>query len=152
MPTVEQTALLRATVRGDFAQAEEMAHALGRSNQLDEYGEVIGAAFLLAVRMQFPRGWSTADVIRLVADTRVMFDQSGDVIDPKATERVVRSALGQEELAEDLPDSVVVAAQIAVVSGLAHQRRLGDPEAFLDEVQKLLAEWATEDGTDPGRG
>jgi hypothetical protein len=149
MPTAEQTALLRATVRGDFERAEEMAHALGQSNRLDEYGEAIGAAFLLAVRMQFPQRWSAADVIRLVADTRALFDQSGDVIDPKAAERVVRSALGQEDLAEGLADSVVVETQIAVVSGLAHQRKLGDPDAFMDEVQKLLDEWATEDDAAP---
>lgn len=144
MPTAEQIALLRATVQGDFERAEEMAHALGGSGGLDEYGEAVGAAFLLAVRMQFPQRWSAADVIRLVADTRATFDQTGDAIDPKTAELVVRSALGQEELAEGLPDSVVVAAQIAVVSGLAHQGKLGDPDAFMDEVHKLLDEWAAD--------
>jgi hypothetical protein len=152
MPTAEQIALLHATVYCDFERAEELAHALGRSNRLDEYGEVIGAGFLLAVRMQFPQRWSAADVIRLVADTRVTFDRSGEVIDQKAAERVVRSALGQEELAERLPDAVVVETQIAVVSGLAHQRKLGDPERFMHEVQKLLDEWATDDEAAAGRG
>jgi hypothetical protein len=145
MPTVDQMALLHATVHGDFERAEELARDLGRSGSLDQYGEAIGAAFLLAVRMQFPQRWSAADVIRLVADTRVLFDQTGGSLDPSAAERVVRSALGQEELAEGLPDSVVVQTQIAVVSGLAHQRKLGEPEAFMSEVQKLLDEWAAED-------
>ena len=71
-----------------------------------------------------------------------MFDQSGDVLDPHAAELIVRSALGEPGLAANLPGATIAQAQVAIVSLLAHQGKLGDPDAFMGEVQKLLDEWS----------
>jgi hypothetical protein len=71
-----------------------------------------------------------------------MVDLTGDVIDPRAAELVVRSALGEGGLLADVPANTVVETQMAVCSYLAHERRLGAPDAFMDEVQELLDEWA----------
>jgi hypothetical protein len=144
MTKTEHLTLLRATVNGDFAQANELSKAFPAAG-LDDYGEVIGAAFLLAVRMQFPQRYTPEDVIHLVADTRALLDRTGDLIDPRAAELVVRSALGEEGLSDDLSDAVVVGTQIAVCSVLAHQGKLGDPDAFVVEVEKVLDEWAKDD-------
>src|SRR5512142_803546 len=95
MATTEQLAMLRAMVDRDFDRHEEMSHALRESGGLDGYGEIIGAAFFVAIRMQFKDRYSPEDVIRLVADTRAVLDRTGDLIDPRAAELVVRSALGE---------------------------------------------------------
>lgn len=141
MAMAEELALLRATVDGEFERAEEMSHALRASGGLDGYPEVIAAAFYLAVRQQFSGRYSPEDVIRLVADTRAMLDRTGDLIDPRSAELAVRSALGERGLVTNLSDAVKVQTQVAVVSVLAHQGKLGDPDAFMSEVQKVLAEW-----------
>jgi len=99
--TNDQLALLRAMAEGDFERHE--AQSLRTSGGLDNHGTVIGAAFYLAVRRQFERRYRPDDVIRLVADTRAMFDQTGDVIDPRAAELIVRSALGEHGRLSDMP-------------------------------------------------
>lgn len=141
MVTTDQLALLRATVDGDFERAEELSHALRASGGLDEYGTVIGAAFYIAVHRQFPERYCAEDVIRLVAETRAMLDQTGDAIDPRSAELVVRSALGERGLVSNIPPATVVQIQVAVCSVLADQKKLGESDAFMHEVQKLLDEW-----------
>jgi hypothetical protein len=143
--TSEQLEMLRAMVDGDFDRHQQLSNALKESGGLDDYGEVIGAAFYIAVRMQIPKRYSAEDVIRLVADTRALVDRTGDVIDPRAAELVVRAALGEHEQAAALPDKDVVETQMAVCSFLAFERRLGDPDVFMDEVRKVLDEWAEDD-------
>jgi hypothetical protein len=142
MATSEQLALLRAMVDGDFERHEEMSHTLRESGGLDDYGEVLAAATYIAVRTQFPERYSAEDVIRLVAETRAMIDLNGDALDPRTTELVVRTALGERGLVTNLPEDAVVQAQLAVCSYLAHQGRLGNADTFMSEVQKLLDEWA----------
>jgi hypothetical protein len=145
MPTAEHLIMLRAMVDGDFERHSELSKALNAAGELNEYGEVIGAAFYVAVRRQFPERYSSEDVIRLVADARAMFDQTGDVINPRSAELVVRGPLGEYEGATHVPDEEVVQAQVVVCSYLAAEDRLGDPEVFMGEVQRLLDEWAADD-------
>jgi hypothetical protein len=141
MAKSEHLALLRAMARGNFEEQSDLSNALHASGDLDGYGEVIGAAFLLAIRMQFQDRFSPDDVIRLVADTRTMVDVTGDVINPRIAERVVRAALGEEGLLAGAPEGSIVESQIAVCSFLAAEERLGDPDAFVADVKKLLDEW-----------
>jgi hypothetical protein len=142
MATAEQLAVLRAMVEGDFDRQEELSHSLHESGDLDDYGTVIGAAFFLAIRKQFPKRYSAEDIIRLVANTRSTIDQTGDLLDPRAAELVVRSALGESGLLGNISDEAVVQTQIAICSYLAGEGGLGDPDAFMDEVKKLLEEWS----------
>jgi hypothetical protein len=142
MTRSEQFTLLRAMVEGDFDRHERLAHALRDSGGLDSYGLVIGAAFRLAVRQQFDRRYSPDDVIRLVADTRILFDQDGDTIDPRAAELLVRSALGEHGRLGDVPGAKKVEIQVAVCSYLAHEGRLGEADAFIGKVEALVADWS----------
>lgn len=145
MATPEQLAVLRAMVGGDFARQKELSNALHARGGLDGYGDVIAAAFYLAIRKQFPQRYSAQDVIRLVADTRAMFDQTGSVINPQYAERMVRSALGERGLVADIPDAEVVQTQIILCSYLAAEGRLGDPDVFMAQVKEVLDEWSAED-------
>jgi hypothetical protein len=145
MATAEQLAMLRAMVDGDFDQHKELSDRLHAAGQLDEYGEVIGAAFYIAIRMQFPERYSAEDVIQLVANARSMFDQSGEVINPRSAELVVRGPLGEYDSAANIPDEEVVQTQVVICSYLAAEGRLGDPDAFMGKVRELLDEWAADD-------
>jgi hypothetical protein len=145
MATAEQLALLRSMVDGDFERHEELSHAMRASGDLEEYGAVLAAATYIAVRMQVPERYSADDVILLVANARALIDQSGDAVDPRAAELVVRSALGERGLVTSLPDAAVVQGQLAVCSYLAAERKLGDSDVFMGEVQKLLDEWASDE-------
>jgi hypothetical protein len=138
-------------VTADFDRHKELSNALHASGRLDGYGEIIGAAFFVAVRKQFEGqgGYSPEDVIRLVADTRAMLDLSGDVIDPRVAELVVRSALGEGGLLGGIDPSKIAETQMAVCSYLAEIKRLGDPDTFMGEVQQLLDEWAADDEAAP---
>jgi hypothetical protein len=142
MATAEQLEVLRAMVGGDFERQEVLTNRLHEAGGLDDYGTVIGAAFFLAVRKQFPQRYSAEDVIRLVADTRALIDQTGDQMDPRAAELVVRSALGESGLLANVSDEAVVQAQVAISSYLAGEGKLGDPDAFMAEVKNLLEEWS----------
>jgi hypothetical protein len=130
---------------GDFDRHKELSNGLHGSGGLDGYGEVIGAASFIAIRRQFESqgGYSPEGVIRLVADTRAMLDLSGDIIDPRVAEQVVRSALGEDDLLNGVPSVKVVEAQMALCSYLAAEGRLGDPDEFMAEVEELLEEWAS---------
>jgi hypothetical protein len=145
MPTNDQLAMLRAMVEGDFDWHERLAHLLRASGGLDGYGEVIAAALFIAVRRQFPQRYCAEDVIRLVADTRALFDLTGDQVGARAAELVVRCALGQHGLLNEMPDAAVIQAQMAVTAYLAFEGRLGDPDVFMSKVQGLLHEWAEPD-------
>jgi hypothetical protein len=146
--TSGQLEMLRAMVDGDFDRHQRLSNGLKESGRLDGYEEVIGAAFYVAVRMQFPKRYCAEGVIRLVADTRTMFDLTGDVINPLWAERMVRCALGERGLVADIPDADVVQTQFIVCGYLAVEGRLGDPDVFMGEVQKLLDEWAADDEAD----
>jgi hypothetical protein len=139
--------MLRAMAEGDFERQEEISHALRASGGLDGYGEIIGAAFFIAIHLQFQERYSPEDVISLVARTRVRVDRTGDILDPRAAERIVRSALGEGGLLADVPAKTIVEAQMAICSYLAAERRLGEPGAFVQEVEKLLEEWAEPEPT-----
>lgn len=146
MARSEHIDMLRAMVTADFERHEEISHRLADSGGLDGYGTVIAAAFFIAVRKQFPNGGHTpADVTRLVADTRAIFDRTGDAIDPRAAELTVRSALGEPEAAKDIDDATVIQMQIVVTSFLAGEQRLGDTDKFMEQTQRLIARWEAED-------
>jgi hypothetical protein len=113
----------------DFERYEELTKALHASGRLTGYSE----------------RYSSEDVILLVADARAMFDQTGDVINPRSAELVVRAPLGEYEEAAHVPDEEVVQAQVVVCSYLAAENLLGDPDVFMGEVQELLDEWAADD-------
>jgi hypothetical protein len=142
MATSDQFTLLRTMVKGDFDRHEQLAHSMHDAGGLDGYGLVIGAAFRLAVRRQFDRRYSADDVIRLVAETRTLFDLDGDTIDPRAAELVVRSALGEHGRVGGISDAAKVEIQVAVCSYLVHEGRLGDPDEFVHQVEAQVARWS----------
>lgn len=138
MPTSEHVDSLRAMVHADFERHEELT---GKIQSWEGYEDLIGAAFFIAVNRQFPDGHTPDQVIRLVAEMRSLLDRTGDGIEPRAAELMIRSALGDEDLAAQVPDATGLQLQIVAVSALAEFQRLGAPDEFLAQAVSLATKW-----------
>ena len=140
MADVEHMALLRATVEADFDRAAQMTRDLEQANRWDGYETVIDTAFTVALQQQFPHGHTAADVIRLVANARLVMDPAGDTFTPWCMEVVVRGAFGERALAELYGHDVNLDVKILMVAFLANRQRLGDPDVFLQNVTQGLTQ------------
>ena len=140
MADAEHMALLRATVEADFDRVAQMTRDLEQANRFDGYDIIIDAAFTVALGQQFPHAHTAADVIRLVADARLVMDPAGDTFTPWCMEVVVRGAFGERALAEIYGHDVNLDVKILMVAYLATRRRLGDPDVFIQNVAQLLTQ------------
>jgi hypothetical protein len=136
--TAEELALLRAIVDHDTERLDEMAQTLRATEHLDGREEALAAAFRVAVRMQFPNGHRPGDVIRLVADARITAGPDGDRGQPVPMEFTVRSVLDDPRLGDLFGGGVTRYTQLMVCRFLAGRERLGDPDAFVGQVQAVL--------------
>jgi hypothetical protein len=136
--TTEELALLRAIVDCDTQRLDEVAQTLYETEHLAGCEETLAAAFWVAVRMQFPEGHRPADVIRLVADTRIMAGPDGDRLQPIPMEFTVRSVLEDPRMGELFGGGATRYTQLMVCRFLASQKRLGDADGFIRQVQSML--------------
>lgn len=141
MATAEQWAALRAMIETDWDRHADLTQRLTAGDGLGDYGTLLGAAYYLAVRRQFPAGHSVGDVIRFAARVRAKFDTTGEDVDPRPIELVARAALGEQGVGDHLDDKAVVTAQTLTLAALAHEGGLGDPDAFAREVEALAEKW-----------
>lgn len=141
MLSSEQTSAFRAMLAADFDRYQELASQLESAGRWKGYGALVGAAFFLAVRAQFPDGHSSEDVIQLVADLRAQFDPDGESLDPHQFELVVRSSLGERGVAAHLDDQTVLQIQVVTVGGLAAAGRVGDLDEFATRAEALATKW-----------
>lgn len=91
-PTDEQTAVVRAYLRGD----EDTERRLDRLPPNEAYGfaALITAAFVEALDRRFPESWSPGEVVRFVASARARIATRTYDIDPRRAETLVRATLG----------------------------------------------------------
>jgi len=144
MATQKQWAALRAMLDSDWGRHGELARELAAAHDLDTWGTVVGAAYYLAIRRQFPSGHSSADVIRLAAEVRATFDKTGDEFDGRSIELMIRLALGDTKVEDEvdrMADRTALIAQSLTLALLAADHRLGDPDEFFREVEALATEW-----------
>jgi hypothetical protein len=147
----EQIAVLRAIAEGDLDRHTQLRDDLQAADRLDEYEEVLAAAFHVAVRKRLARRYRHKDVIDLVAEARIAMDPTGVAVDPSYVELVVRSVVDDTVDLDALPDSACPRAYKLVCNYLATARRLGDPDSFMVEAQQVLDEEAPELPAPPRR-
>lgn len=138
MATSKELALLRAITDDDGERLDEMAQTLYETEHLDGCEGALAAAFQTAVRARFPEGHRLADVIRLVADTRIMAGPERDRVMPIAMECTVRAVLEDPTLGGLFGGGVARYTQLMVCRFLASSGQLGDPDAFLGQVHAML--------------
>ena len=140
MTTREQVAVLRAIAEGALDRHTQLRDDFQAANRLDDYEDVLAAAFQVAVRKRLGSRYRHKDVVNLVAEARIAMDPTGVAIDPSYVELVVRSVLDDTVDLDDLPDGAVPRAYKLICNHLATARRLGDPDAFMVDVQQVLDE------------
>jgi hypothetical protein len=98
--TDDQVAALRAYLTAcDDAEADDAEArflALAKTDQLDEISALVYCTFVAAVRRRFSPTWTSADLVRFVADVRSSSPQAAALISPSGAENQLRGALGKE--------------------------------------------------------
>ena len=91
----DAAALLRAMLTGDEARYARLAAEAAGTSAADAYSLLVTTAFIICVRRHFRDGYSTADVIRLVATLRSYSADAAESVDPAGAENVIKTALGE---------------------------------------------------------
>ena len=126
----EQVASLRAFLALEPDEGVRLTKDLLQAGDVDGYGELIYAAFVIAVRRHFNPTWTIPDLIRLVAAIRGRLLADEVEIDPRVTETLMRRALG-DAVTGELDEEARARAQIFVLFDLILDEDLDDTE--LDE-------------------
>jgi hypothetical protein len=142
MPVTEdEIAVLRAHLSGNQASQEELQARLTSPAARSRYATLVAAAFFEGVDRRFAdRG--TADVIAFVADVRARSDRLSESIDPQAAERLIRSALTDEDVS-DLDTETRGRLFIVMLVALASDEGFSGEglDAFLAEARKTADRW-----------
>jgi hypothetical protein len=137
----QQVAALRAALTLDTPQAQELRTHLTQSGDLYGFGELVYAAFLLAVRRRFAPAWTHADVVRYVGNVRA-HGPADDDIDPLAAEALILRALGTDQR-PGADEEVMAAAQavllVTVIADL--QLDAAGLDRFLTQARGLADQW-----------
>jgi hypothetical protein len=125
--TDEQMVWLHAYLSGEYELTERLTSQVTGSSAADGIAELAYAAFVIAARRKFSPGWTDADVIRFVAHVRAPRGLS-DILDPRAAEHQLRSALGGEMRTGYHPDDEArAAAQVILLDALVQDLNLDEP-------------------------
>lgn len=130
----EQIAALRAFLAPEPDKAEQLTKQLVEAGDAEGYGELVYAAFAVAVRRRFSPTWTISDIIRLVATARARLLDDAIAIDPHTAEVLIRRALG-DSIATELEEEARARAQIFLLSEL-----ISDEELDVAGLNEFLAQ------------
>ncbi len=143
--TDDEIAVLRAHLSGDQALQQELQDHLASPAARSRYATLVAAAFFEAVDRRFADGGTTGDVIAFVADVRARSERLADSIDAQAAERLIRSALTDEDVS-DLDADTKGRLFIVLLTALASDEQFSGDEldAFLAEACKTADGWLSQ--------
>lgn len=113
--------------------------ALLKADRIEGLGELLLAAFTVAARRRFSPTWSSAEIVRFVADVRSSSDEMAALLAPLAAENQLRLALG----ARIVPDPDMEArgrAQMLLLGALTRDYTPDDLAAMLVDARVLADE------------
>jgi len=135
----ELTDFIRALSRQDW---EEVDRILAK---LDEEGwtggaQTISAAFAIAVHRRFHPDDDVRKITRFVADVRNRYEE-GRELPALEMEGMIRAALGETDLAENIDGETALSTQIALLAALLEDEALtGDSlEDYIRDVETTAA-------------
>ena len=140
----QQIAALRASLKLHAGQAQDLRASLIRAGDLHGFGELVYAAFLLAVRRRFGPEWTPADVVRYVGSVRAHGPKDDD-FDPLAAETLIGRALGGDP-PPVADEEARAAAQAILLITLIIDLELDAAglDRFLAEARELADRWLAE--------
>ncbi|MFY1635295.1 hypothetical protein ACN27F_18810 [Solwaraspora sp. WMMB335] len=137
----ELSDLIRAMARQDWGSVDRH---LAELNRLGWAGgsQTIGAAFAIAVNRRFGSSDDPRAVASFVADTRRRYEQ-GEQFSALAMEGMIRAALGEPDLIDDIDAETAFSMQIAVLGTLLQDREWSEAELeeFVREVEQTAAQY-----------
>src|SRR3954454_6856969 len=126
----DQVAALRAHLADE---AERLNRRLAEVGDLDGYGELVWAAFVLAVRHRFAPEWTVPQIVKYAAAARAAWGKDADEIAQHAAETMLRRAL-DHNVSADLDELAKGRAQVFLLSEL-----IADEQFDNTQVDELLA-------------
>lgn len=137
----ELTALIRALAKRDWEAVDGLLEEL-RKKEWAGATQVIGAAFVLAVHRRFRRGQDLRDISNFVAETRSRYE-GGNELPALAMEGLVRAALGEVDLMDEINPDNYLPAQIVILGTILQDENLTDDQLdeFVRDVEEAAAEY-----------
>jgi hypothetical protein len=133
--TADPFDVLAAFLRQDFGTYDQLVQQVDS----EAMAAAFGAAFFLAVDQRFGQEQSISAVIRLVAEARARFDETGDDVDPIAAERLIRSVMfDKPELARGIDQRTIGKAETALLATMAENWDEARLNAFLTESRNAV--------------
>jgi hypothetical protein len=141
----EQVASLRAFLALEPDEGLRLTNNILQAGDVDGYGALIYAAFVIAVRRRFKPTWSISDLVRLVAAVRIRLLDDEIEIDPRVAETLMRRALG-DTVTGELAEEARARAQIFLLVELVLDEDLDDRELddFLVMARTMADHMVTE--------
>lgn len=111
-------------------------HAKQDQQEQRAYAALLTTAFVRAVTKRFAEHSSPNEIIDFVADARVRI-VGPEAMVPEDAERVIRAALGEDDLINDMSGKAYGAAQVSVLFAITHEN-----DSAADSIDVLLAQAA----------
>lgn len=126
-------AVLRALLTEDLDTYSRLHTGLD-AGQRRALAVVLTVAFNQAAAQRFGDERTPADIIEFVAEARARYPRAGEAVPAEDAEAVIRAALGEDDLIDQLNGHAFGAAQTAMLFALTR-----DGETTSDTVDALLA-------------
>jgi hypothetical protein len=130
-----EMAMLRAHIAGEDEEAQRLfGQQLAASGDVGGLAVLVTAAFVIAAQRKFATGWNRAAVIRYVGRVRALLSERPGLLDPRAAEDELASALGGQAPASH-PVGAVALARLFLLDALIASLNLDD-----EAIDDLLCE------------
>jgi hypothetical protein len=123
---------LSARTDTEATDAERRFLTLSRTGRLDEVGTLVYGAFAAAARRRFSPTWTSAEIVRFVADFRASSTEAAGLLNPSAAENQLRDVLGDKPAIRPAEEARA-RAQFLLLAALA-------VTLSPDELDEVLAE------------
>ncbi|MCZ7423250.1 hypothetical protein O7605_27465 [Verrucosispora sp. WMMA2121] len=137
------TDLIRALARADWDAADAVVAGI-RQHGLPGGLRVIEAAFAIAVHRHLGADATPSDVAAFVSSARAQYQQ-GDTPPALEIEGVIRAAVGEPELIENMAPDEVLGVEIFVLGQILLESDLTPAELdeFVAEAEQLAADYSS---------
>jgi hypothetical protein len=125
-------AVIRALLTEDFDTYRQLNSELDRTAN-KSFAAVLGAAFVEAANRQFGETSNVSDIIRFVAEARATYTRTGERVEAEDAERMIRAALGEDHLVDNMGGRAMGAAQTAMLFAMVR-----DSSASPEQIDDLL--------------
>lgn len=112
--------VVRALLQGDFDTYQRLHSELDPS-QRPAFSVVLTAAFHEAAVRRFGDNGDLAEIVAFVADARARYPRTAQAVRAEDAEKLIRAALGEDHLLQELTGQVKGAAQTALLFALIQE-------------------------------